>query len=289
MAASRFLLITAACVAASHSSPPGSARLDRALPAGSTDYVLQYDDGSAWWLTWAGTYRGTWFDLEDFMPGAPGWSTEQSEYWFYHHYFYPWDTASFYSEVWDGDVSMPSTQVDQTSVTAVHYSPVYANYSTPLYCEPQFWVLVNTGRMALTARGRLPRLDRHQPQLLLQRLHPLGALAPPQSGPASPGVHRVQGLLHPFQLMVWQSAARAGHLGSHQVDVLTRKRAQEGPGRQSPTIQGGSDAALRWLDPACIRSRELPLPPYRRYVPARYLRTVTLADAMASPEESLRK
>ena len=121
-----------------------NAALDRTIPAGGTDDLLQYDDGSAYWLTWGGTYRGTWFDLEDFQPGAGGWNAEQSEYWFYHHTSYPWDTASFYAELWDGDVSMPATQLDQTSVTAIHYSPCYASYAPPLACEPQFWQLVTT-------------------------------------------------------------------------------------------------------------------------------------------------
>ena len=78
------------------------------------------------------------------MPGAPGWLTVRSELWFYHHSSYPWDTASFCCEVWNGEISMPTTQLDQTSVTALHYAPCYADYSPCLYTEPQFWILINT-------------------------------------------------------------------------------------------------------------------------------------------------
>ena len=31
---------------------------------------LTYDDGTPGWLTWHGTYRGVWFNLNDFVPGA---------------------------------------------------------------------------------------------------------------------------------------------------------------------------------------------------------------------------
>jgi len=46
--------------------------------------------------------------------------------------------------VYNGDASGPVTPLDQTSVTATHYAPVYANYSMPLVCDEQFWVIVDT-------------------------------------------------------------------------------------------------------------------------------------------------
>jgi hypothetical protein len=34
--------------------------------------------------------------------------------------------------------------LDQTSVTAASFAPVYAGYAYPIVCEDEFWVLVNT-------------------------------------------------------------------------------------------------------------------------------------------------
>ena len=105
---------------------------------------LVYDDGTASWLTWGGMYRGVWFNVDDFFPGAAGASIYQSEFWFYHHSSYPWDTSDVYLEIWNGDNMGPVTQLDQTMVTAVHYAPVYATYTPPLAAEQEFWALANT-------------------------------------------------------------------------------------------------------------------------------------------------
>jgi hypothetical protein len=121
-----------------------SIMLDRPLFIPATDYVFQYDDGTANWLTWGGLYRGVWFDLDDWSPGAPGCQLYSLEYWFFHHSSYPWDTASFYSELYNGDNSAPATMLDQTSVTAVHYLPVEAVYPTYIEVGNEFWGLVNT-------------------------------------------------------------------------------------------------------------------------------------------------
>ncbi len=122
----------------------GQVRLDRPLYVGGTDDQLQYDDGSANWLTWSGLYRGTWFNTDDFYGYPCSFEADNTEFWFYHHLTYSWDTTSFYAELYNGDVSGPVTQLDQTSVTAIHFSAAYANYSTPIVCDDQFWVLVNT-------------------------------------------------------------------------------------------------------------------------------------------------
>lgn len=138
----RVFFLLAALAAVSFAS---GVELDRTLPVYGTDDLLQYDDGSAYWLTWGGTYRGNWFDIDDFVPGGgPDWLADQSELWFYHHSSYPWDTGSFYCEVYDGGVGAPATQLDQTSVTAVHYAPCYANYSPALDCDVEFWIIINT-------------------------------------------------------------------------------------------------------------------------------------------------
>lgn len=123
----------------------GSMELERPLPVSSYDNVLQYDDGTAWWISWDGTYRGVWFNVEDFFPGGgPQWLSDESELWFYHHSSYPWDTASFYCHLFDGGVGGPVNQQNQTSVTALHYAPCYADYSYPIVCDTEFWIIVNT-------------------------------------------------------------------------------------------------------------------------------------------------
>jgi len=126
----------------------GNLRLDRPLPVSGTDDLLQYDDGSAFWLTWGGLYRGTWFNVVDFLSSGTGASLTNLEFWFYHHASYPWDTASFYADLYNGDAAAPVTQLDETSVTAVHYSPVYANYGSAITTEANFWGLVNSSMSA---------------------------------------------------------------------------------------------------------------------------------------------
>jgi hypothetical protein len=124
----------------------GNAPLDRPLSVeGADDLFYQYDDGTANWLTWGGLYRGTWFNLEDFEPGLPGVTLGYLEFWFFHHASYPWDVSSFYSELYEGDAVAPATQLNQTSVTAIHYSSVHASYSWPgIEVGQNFWGLVNS-------------------------------------------------------------------------------------------------------------------------------------------------
>jgi hypothetical protein len=120
------------------------------LPVGgsSEGEYLQYDNGSAAYLTWAGVYRGVWFDIYDFFPTYPyqGLLLNFSEYWMYHHSSYPWDVSEFYAEVWNGGESGPVFPVDQTQVTGIHYSPAFADYSGSggIFVENLFWCLENT-------------------------------------------------------------------------------------------------------------------------------------------------
>jgi hypothetical protein len=123
---------------------PGGILLDRPLPVPCSDDKLQYDDGTANWLTWVGTYKGTWFHVGDFIPSPTSWYAENLEMWFYHHSSYPWDTASFYAELWNGGPAGPSTELDQTSISALHYAPVYADYNPWLIpTGMDFWGVVN--------------------------------------------------------------------------------------------------------------------------------------------------
>ncbi len=115
------------------------------VAGGGTDQdYLQYDDGFAYWFHWGGSWRGVWFNTDDFMPGMIAFVLDFSEYWFFHHVSYPWDVSDFYAEVWNGDYMTPMALLDQTQVTAIHYTPVYANYSTPVVAGVDFWGLVNT-------------------------------------------------------------------------------------------------------------------------------------------------
>lgn len=113
---------------------------------GSTDAeYLQYDDGSAFWLTWAGMYRGVWFNTDDFVPDKDGFALDFSEYWMYHSTNTdPWDVSDFYAEIWNGDYMSPLVQLDTQMITAIHYAPVFAYYPTPLEAESNFWALENT-------------------------------------------------------------------------------------------------------------------------------------------------
>jgi hypothetical protein len=120
----------------------GSLQLDRPLPIAGTDDVFQYDDGTAQWLTWTGLYRGVWFNWNDFASGQPT-QIFDLEFWFFHHSSYPWDTSSFWGELWNGGPSGPAVQLDQTSVAATHYAPCYADYVW-IVPDVNFWGIVNT-------------------------------------------------------------------------------------------------------------------------------------------------
>jgi hypothetical protein len=141
MKSSLFFLIL---LVAGASAGAGSFRLETPVIIGGTDEILSYDDGTANWLTWGGLYRGVWFDVTDFEPGAMFFYADYTEYWFYHHSSYPWDTASFYAELWNGDANGPTAELNQTSMVATHYTPVHANYSPTINTEGDFWGLVNT-------------------------------------------------------------------------------------------------------------------------------------------------
>ncbi|MCK5787321.1 MAG: hypothetical protein KAH54_12290 [Candidatus Sabulitectum sp.] len=114
------------------------------VPGNDADWLV-YDDGTAAWITWAGTYRGVWFNIEDFAPGAGTAFIEESEFWFYHPTgMYSWTISDVYLEVWNGDAEAPVTRLDQTMATAVHYAPVFVEYSPSLEAEGNFWGITNT-------------------------------------------------------------------------------------------------------------------------------------------------
>ncbi len=114
-------------------------------PIQNTDEdLLQYDNGTPNWVTWGGMYRGVWFNVEDFVPGESSADIHQTEYWFYHSTSYPWDTSDVYVEVWNGDAMAPTTQLDQSMLTALHYAPVFVDFPELLTVEGNFWSFANT-------------------------------------------------------------------------------------------------------------------------------------------------
>jgi len=120
----------------------GQVRAD--VPGGYDAEVLQYDDGTAGWITWGGTYRGVWFNTQDFNPSSIGFALEQMEYWFYNS---GWTTDQFYSEIWNGDDTGPvPPRLVQKIVVAIHYAPCYHIFNPPLDVEQNFWGVVNTKR-----------------------------------------------------------------------------------------------------------------------------------------------
>lgn len=105
---------------------------------------LKYDTGSPGWYTWGGTYRGVWFNTEDFTPGTIGASIDMNEVWFYHDATgHLWDTSDCYLEIWNGDMLAPTAQLDQMMVTAVHYTQQQFTYATPIVVEQNFWLIEN--------------------------------------------------------------------------------------------------------------------------------------------------
>lgn len=137
-------LITMLAVACTMALAGGSSVDLNPLNRTDSDW-LRYDNGTPGWLTYEGIYKGVWFDLEDFVPGWSGGATLlETETWFYHSSQFPWDTSDFYSEIWNGDPQSPLFQLDQTRLTAIHYAPVYAVYSTPVMVNNNFWALANT-------------------------------------------------------------------------------------------------------------------------------------------------
>ncbi len=119
-------------------------RVDVDLPGLQRSEWLQYHDGTPQWATWEGTYRGIWFNLQDFLPGVTFFYIDTSEMWFYHFSDKPWDTSDVYFELWNGDAMGPISRIDQTQVTAVHFAPVYASYDPSIYVNQHFWCIANT-------------------------------------------------------------------------------------------------------------------------------------------------
>ena len=114
------------------------------VEAPATDDVLQYDDGTALWITWGGLYRGTWFHTADFYSEPCDFKLGGAELWFYHSGSYPWDTDQFILEVYNGAQSGPEELLYDTTVTAAHMTGVIVFPADSILADPDFWILENT-------------------------------------------------------------------------------------------------------------------------------------------------
>lgn len=135
--------ITILLMAAVGFAAADSARLPEPVGTVPSDDDLTYFDGTAWWLSWDGLYRGTWFNTKDFYGHSYNISVEETEMWFWHHSSYPWDTSEVYFEVYKGNQMAPNELLEQRETTATHYSAVVVDHGS-LYVEDSFWLMVNT-------------------------------------------------------------------------------------------------------------------------------------------------
>ncbi|PIE51951.1 hypothetical protein CSA37_09240 [Candidatus Fermentibacteria bacterium] len=103
---------------------------------------LSYCNGTPEWVIWEGTWRGTWFNLEDFYSGSTEGSVQQASLWFYHYSSYPWDTSDITVELWSGDVSGPELLLDSRVMTASHMTPCFVTYDPQIEVPGNFWCLL---------------------------------------------------------------------------------------------------------------------------------------------------
>lgn len=94
---------------------------------------LSYHGSSPEWLFSGGSSKGTFFHLEDFIPGASEFTIEWAEVWLYSL------TAPAYVEIWNGAGSGPSELLAREELTE---SRVWFN--PPVVTGADFWCVVNS-------------------------------------------------------------------------------------------------------------------------------------------------
>ncbi len=95
---------------------------------------LSYHGETPEWMFSAGQCRGTWFDIQDFQPGATEFTVEWVEIWLLS---YPSGTCL---ELWNGGMSGPAELVVSAELTdGMVWLP------DPVVMEGQFWCLVTSG------------------------------------------------------------------------------------------------------------------------------------------------
>ena len=114
------------------------------LRAPAADDILQYDDGTVWWVTWEGLYRGTWFHTADFYAEPCEFTLAAAEFWFYQQPGCSWDTDQFIAEIYNGAESGPGELLYDTTVTAYHMTGTIIEFPDSIHVQPDFWLLENT-------------------------------------------------------------------------------------------------------------------------------------------------
>lgn len=94
---------------------------------------LSYHGSSPEWMFSGGSSRGTWFHLEDFIPGTDEFTVEWAEVWLFSY------SAPVFVEIWSSNCSAPSELLAQGELTG---SKVW--FSSPAVTGPDFWCVVNS-------------------------------------------------------------------------------------------------------------------------------------------------
>ncbi len=104
----------------------------------SADVVLSYHDGTPHWLTWGGTYRESWFHVEDFVPGATEYSIDWVDLWFYEL------SDQVYLELWNGVIA-PTEFLASEAVSSCQYpNATRVYFDPPVTTGPDFCCVLNT-------------------------------------------------------------------------------------------------------------------------------------------------
>ena len=108
------------------------------------DVELAYHDGTAAWWSCSGMFRGTWFELEDFVPGYTDFLVEYVDVWFFQHSSYPWDTSDTIIELWSGNPEMIGSLLGSSQGIAYSGCATRFYYDPPVEVGSEFMCIQNT-------------------------------------------------------------------------------------------------------------------------------------------------
>ena len=104
----------------------------------SADVVLSYHDGTPQMYVWGGTYRETWFHVEDFVPEATGYTVDWVDIWFVEL------ADQVFLELWNGavcpDAFLASVEIVENQYpngTRIYFDP-------PVETGLDFCCVINT-------------------------------------------------------------------------------------------------------------------------------------------------
>ena len=140
----KVLIVLALAAAASFAFD--SVRIEGLTTVPGTDDMLQYDDGTPYWIIYNAKAYGTWFDVQDFSSSAGGFEVESVEWWFYHHSSLPWDTEDATLELWTSneDNSAPGEKKkDDVVEGVVSDAATVVTYDPPIALPRNFWAVFN--------------------------------------------------------------------------------------------------------------------------------------------------